>query len=179
MAKLPFVVQPKAKPVTVEIGNEDIGVFEIERRGYLTVAEKSFVDSFVSGSGGMRNLINLSNKIAYKKRLKKETSYIHVMNVLSGKFDSKLDKEIAEEYSQEIADISSEMIEMQNKRGIACATVLLQSRVDPEWTISDTFGIDPELIVQLVELYDKEEAKLKPDEEEGSPEAVAAEIVGK
>ena len=45
MAVLPFVIQPKKNTEIIKIGDEQIGVFEIERKGYLTVAEKSFVEN--------------------------------------------------------------------------------------------------------------------------------------
>ena len=43
MGKLPFVVQPRLKAIKERIGSEDAGYIEIERRGYLTSGEKSFV----------------------------------------------------------------------------------------------------------------------------------------
>ena len=43
MAPLPFVVEPRRKPIVERVGNEESGVIEIERRGYLTTGEKTFV----------------------------------------------------------------------------------------------------------------------------------------
>lgn len=179
MANLPFVVQPKFKPVKVQIGNDEIGIFEIERKGYLTVAEKSFVDNFMSGSGGMREIVNLSNKISIKKKVKKEAAYNIIMNVMGGNIDSRTEKEVADEFSEEIAEISTLMIETQNKRSIAVATILLQSRIDPNWTLEDTFKIDPEMIKELNNFYEQEDAKLRPETEEKEEEELAKEIVGK
>jgi hypothetical protein len=34
MAKLPFVVEPRLKPIIEEIGSEESGKIQIERRGY-------------------------------------------------------------------------------------------------------------------------------------------------
>ena len=44
MRTLPFVVKPKRVFVNVKLGREEIGIIEIEKRGYLTVSEKTFVD---------------------------------------------------------------------------------------------------------------------------------------
>ena len=46
---LPFVVQPRLAPVIEQVGNEESGIFEIERRGYLTVAEKAMVQQATQG----------------------------------------------------------------------------------------------------------------------------------
>lgn len=181
MSKLPFVVQPKAKAVKVKIGNEDTGIFEIERKGYLTVAEKAFVDNFVNGSDAMRGIVNLSNKVSTKKKMKKETAYVVIMNVMQGILDTKIEREIAEEFSDDINTISNEMIETQNKRSLAVATILLQSRVNSEWTLEDTFNLDPEILIQLTDLYNMEESKTRIEEESESKsqEEEAKEVLGK
>ena len=43
MAQLPFIVEPKAKPVQFKIGNDDVGVFEIERRGICLLLRKALL----------------------------------------------------------------------------------------------------------------------------------------
>ena len=74
MANLPFIIQPKSKAINIKIGNEEIGVFEIERRGYLNVAEKSFVEGFTSSSNTVREIVKVSNKISNSTRLSREVS---------------------------------------------------------------------------------------------------------
>jgi hypothetical protein len=60
MKTLPFVVQPKRKFTKVKIGTEQAGVLEIERRGYLTVSEKAFVDGVMQGTDGIAAIVNLA-----------------------------------------------------------------------------------------------------------------------
>ena len=163
MAKLPFIVEPKGKPVLVKIGNDDIGIFEIERRGYLSVAEKSFVESFTSSSGSLREIVKLSNQISNSYKISRENAYKSLMNVMSGDLRSKTEKDIALKYSDDVAELTAMMSEVQSKRMLAVATVLLQSRIDPEWTLDDTLELDPEVLEQLSDLYDLEESKTRPE----------------
>ena len=44
MGKLPFVVAPKLKSKIETLGTEVSGKIEIERKGYLTVGEKGFME---------------------------------------------------------------------------------------------------------------------------------------
>ena len=68
MAKLPFVVAPKVKTSKVRLGTEETGVIEIEKRGYLSVAEKSFVDSVLQQSDGVTQIVKLASQIARNRR---------------------------------------------------------------------------------------------------------------
>lgn len=163
MAKLPFIVEPKAKPVLVRIGNDDIGIFEIERRGYLSVAEKTFVDGFTSSSDSLRNIVRLSGDISNTTKLSREDAYKALMNVMGGNIQTKTEKDISVKFSTQIADLTAGMAEMQSKRLLAIATVLIQSRVSSEWTLDDTLDLDPELLDQLGDLYELEESKTKPE----------------
>ena len=61
---LPFVVQPRLKPVIERIGSEESGVFEIERRGYLSVAEKAIAQQASGGDDSVRQLYVLAGRIA-------------------------------------------------------------------------------------------------------------------
>lgn len=170
MAKLPFIVEPKAKPVKIKIGNEDTGVFEIERRGYLSVAEKSFVDGFTSASGSLREMVKVSNKISSTTKLSREDAYRCLMDVMAGNIHSKMEKDVATTYAEEIGELMTLMSEVQSKRMIAIATILLQSRVSSDWTLDDTMELDPLVLEELSNLYDLEESKKKP-ESELDPEA--------
>ena len=63
-AKLPFLVQPKRQPILERFGDEEIGSIEIERKGYLTVAEKSFMQQSTSGDTALVALQRLASKVA-------------------------------------------------------------------------------------------------------------------
>lgn len=177
MALLPFVVQPKKNVEIVRIGNEDIGVFEIERKGYLTVAEKSFVENVMQGSDGVASMVQLANRVAQKYKTTTENAYLAVGRVLANDSSGKLESKIAAEYSEELAVLTSRLSESMQRRSIACATILLQTRVNQEWAFEDTLGLDPEIVSQLSDLYDREERR--EEVKKVSEEDEAKEIVGK
>ena len=54
--KIPFVVQPNLKPVKEQVGTETSGKIEIERRGYVTVSEKAFVQAATEGDDSQGRL---------------------------------------------------------------------------------------------------------------------------
>ena len=176
MALLPFVVQPKKNTEKIKVGNDEVGVFEIERKGYLSVAEKSFVENVTQGSDGVSSLVRLANQVAKEFKVAPEKAYIAVTDAMSGKSNSKLSVSISEKYGEELAFATSRMAESMQRRSIAAATILLQTRVNHEWTIEDTLQLDPIIVEQLTSLYDREEQR---DPVEVKPVEEAKEIVGK
>jgi len=177
MAVLPFVVQPKKNTEIVRLGNEEIGIIEIERKGYLTVAEKAFVDGVTQGSDGISQMVFLANKVSKEHKTTPEKAYLAITEVMQGQVNTKLQESISSEYASEMAVITAKMTESLQRRAIAAATVLIQTRINHEWSFDDTLTLDPELLEQFVELYDREE-KREPVNAQ-SKEAEAAEIVGK
>ena len=176
MALLPFVVQPKKNTEKIKVGNDEVGVFEIERKGYLSVAEKSFVENVTQGSDGVSSLVRLANQVAKEYKVAPEKAYVAITDAMSGKSESKLASSISEQFADELAFATSRMAESMQRRQIAAATVLIQTRVNHEWTIQDTMDLDPVIVEELGRLYDREEqrepVKIEPVEE-------AKEIVGK
>lgn len=177
MALLPFVVQPKKNTEMVRVGNEEVGIFEIERKGYLSVAEKSFVENVTQGSDGVSSLVRLANKVAVDNKVAAEKAYAAITDAMSGKATSKLASSIAENYEEELAYATSRMSESMQRRSIAAATILIQTRVNHEWTIQDTMELDPLLVEELTSLYDREEQREAIETASSTEEA--KEIVGK
>jgi len=178
MAKLPFVIAPKMKSYPVRLGNEDVGVIEIEKRGYLSVAEKSFVDSVMQGSDGVTSMVRLASKVARAEKISVEKAYNLIVGIIGGSDTSPLATSLSNNFGDEIAEIQSQMIDSMQRKSIACATVLIQSRIDAEWTVDDTMQLQPELLAAFSNFYDEEEQKINPEKSE-DPEEEAAEIVGK
>lgn len=177
MAVLPFVVQPKKNTEIVRLGNEQVGVIEIERKGYLSVAEKTFVDNVMQGSDGVSGLVHLANKVSREQKTTPEKAYLAITEVMSGVSVGKLESIISTEYSEEIAEVSTKMTDAIQRRSIAATTILIQTRINHEWTVADTLTLDPELLTDFTMLYDREEQRepvVKEKEEEE-----AKEIVGK
>ena len=177
MALLPFVVQPKKNTEKIKVGNDELGVFEIERKGYLSVAEKSFVENVTQGSDGVSSIVRLANKISNELKISPEKAYVAITDAMSGRGDAKLSAQIIQNYDDELAYATSRMSESMQRRGIAAATILLQTRVNHEWTIEDTLELDPRIVEELVQLYDREEQR-EPVEKE-DPLEEAKDIVGK
>ena len=177
MALLPFVVQPKKNTEKIKVGNDEVGVFEIERKGYLSVAEKSFVENVTQGSDGVSSLVRLANKVASEFRVAPEKAYAAITDAMSGKSSNKLASQISQQYEEELAYATSRMAESMQRRSIAAATILLQTRVNHEWTLEDTLQLDPQIVEQLTELYDREEQR--EPVEKADPVEEAKEIVGK
>ena len=61
---LPFVVQPRLQPIVEQVGTEESGIIEIERRGYLSVAEKAIAQQAVGGDDSVRKMYVLGGRIA-------------------------------------------------------------------------------------------------------------------
>jgi len=179
MAKLPFVIAPRMKSRLVRLGNEELGVIEIEKRGYLSVAEKSFVDSVMQGSDGVSNMVRLASKVARERKISVEKAYNIIVEIISGKTSDSVSTKVGNDYGDEISDIQSQMIDSMQRKSIACTTVLIQSRIYSEWTVEDTMQLQPELLVEFANLYDEEERKITDTEEKKDPEDEASEIVGK
>lgn len=185
MRSLPFVVKPKRQFANVKIGNESTGIIEIERRGYLTVSEKAFVDGVTQGSDGIASIVSLATRVGSKTKHTTEDAFNGVMKAVQGDLEDPFAARIREEYPDEIGSILSEMTNAMQQRTVAAATILIRSRIDPEWSVDDTLDQDPELIVAFADFYAQEEAGLLPNADElgqgKNPEetSTAAEIVGK
>lgn len=189
MRSLPFVVQPKRVFSKVKIGTDQTGIVEIERRGYLTVSEKAFVDAVMQGTDAITEVVSLANKISISTGHSAEKTYVSVMRAIQGDVDGDAyAARIRSEYPDEISSVISKLAESVQRRSIAASTILIKSRIDPEWTLEDTLNQDPGLIDALAVFYAEEENPelLKNEagnesevESEKESEELASEIVGK
>jgi hypothetical protein len=159
MAKLPFVVQPKLKPIGERIGTDESGVIEIERRGYLTGAEKTFVQQVQQQDGGTLQLVALSRRIAKEKKLALDKAYNVIVTILTGEATGKLAAEIESEYAEDIQRAVNGIAAARSKEDLINAACLLIHRVDPTIDISDVVELHPDLIAGLSALYREEDLK--------------------
>lgn len=144
--KLPFVVEPKREPVMHRIGNEESGVIEIERKGYLTVAEKSFMQQAQAGDMSVLSMHRLAGRIAKKAGLQQSE--------VIAKFGSgELTDPIFEDFEEELVEVVGDMTSFDSRRRMLSAACLLMFRFDADWEISQTMELHPELIDGLYELY--------------------------
>lgn len=169
MAKtLPFVVQPRRKPIKVRIGSEDCGVLEIEARGHLTVAEKFYVNQIINGDKTVSLMIGLSNKIAKRLKRDQKDGYKILTDYLQNNSSNAHRDIIDEDFGSEVQELTGEITRISSMRELAQATIMMRSRVDPDWETDDTLELDTELIDALVKFYNEEERKEFPEIEEST-----------
>lgn len=160
MVKLPFVVQPKRKAIQERIGSEESGYIEIERRGYLTTGEKSFVQQALASDDSTINIISLARKISNDYNVKIEDGYNDVMQIISGlsRGDERLKKIEIENFS-EFSELLSDLSRVQAKEELITAMAMLIYRVNADITIEDVMGYHPDIISDLAKLYKEEESR--------------------
>lgn len=165
---LPFVVQPRLEPVTEVIGTEESGQIEIIRRGYLTVAEKAFIQGTTADDHSIQTLHALARTIA---REQSEDIGV-VVEQLMGSMDRK---EYMAEYEEQILMALTELGRSNERQSMLIATCMLLFRVDTDWTLEQTAELHPDLIEALVLLYKDEDARsLKALEAAAAEKSVAA-----
>lgn len=148
---LPFVVQPKLKPITERIGTEESGIIEIIRRGYLNVAEKAIAQQATQGDDSIRAIYTLGGKIA--RAVGKPVA--EVMNDMM----RTTRPDYMDEYEEEILEQMIEMMAYQERVNLVQATSLIICRVDPGWTIEQSMELHPDLVRDLATLYNEEDQR--------------------
>lgn len=149
--RLPFVVSPRLEPVTETLGTKESGQIKIERKGYLTVAEKAYSKAALQGDESIGAIRRLAFRVS--RETGKDIQDV-LRDVTTGGLDSYL-----EPYGEEIEGCMTLMTSYQERRAIIAATTLLVYRVDPEWGIDDTLAMHPDLRDALHLLYEEEEVK--------------------
>lgn len=159
MRNLPFVVEPRRKPEVVRIGTEDTGIFEIERRGYLTVTEKASFQQVSTNKEGAQALRTLAKNISEGQKMPLDKANELLMKVLqSAKLTAKEEK-VMDQYTLELLEVLEVFRRESIHTQMIMATVLLVSRVDKDWSFDDTVQLDMSMIEALSELYQAEDAK--------------------
>ena len=160
MAKLPFVVEPRLKPILEVIGTDDSGKIEIQRRGFLSAGEKAFVSNGTQNDDVSELMLNLVRKVCSKFKLDIKDAYEVTAQVISGvPEDEKLAEKIRQAFSEEVTAVITAAINSSARSSFLKAFCLLLYRVDAELTAEDVMDVHPDIIEGLVGLYDDEEAK--------------------
>ncbi len=149
--KLPFVVQPRLKPIIETVGTEESGKIEIERRGYLTVGEKAFAQAVSSSDGSISELFTLVQSIAKESGNPSEVVF---KDIQSNEGADYLDP-----YRERLTEKMLSLSAYEERHKLVGATALLVSRINSSWTAEDTMELHPDLIQGLYELYEDEEKK--------------------
>ena len=175
MIKLPFVVEPRRQPILEKVGTEESGMIEVERRGYLTTGEKSFVQQVQQMDSGSNEIITLSRQVARRYALGMDKAYMLVLQIISAGAaaddkEAALISEIEQEFAEELTMVVKGMATAQMREDLVLAACLLQYRVNGEFALSDISGIHPDLIAGLAQLYREEEARMVSAFQEDEPE---------
>lgn len=157
MAKLPFIVEPRLKPIVELIGSEESGKIEVERRGYLTASEKAFVQAQVENDDSTQQLVALTREVGLKLKCDMQAAYQLTTEVMQGQVNGKKHQIVAEEFGGKINEILSSMTTMSERKRLVAALAMLIYRVDPEFSADDLVQLHPDLIEGLADLYQDEE----------------------
>lgn len=142
------------------VGSEESGQFELERRGYLTTGEKAFVQQVRQSDDSSVKLIALARRIALKYSIDPQAAYEAVLGTAGGEIkDPKLVKKVEIEFADEIAEVFNSLALNQSRDEMVIATCMMMYRHDPEWTGKDTVELHPDIVRDIVKLYQLEEAR--------------------
>lgn len=161
MATLPFVVQPRRKPILERVGSEESGVIEVERRGYLTAGEKAFVQQVQQFDNGTTEIVTVSRRVARKYSLGMDKAYNLVLAIISNGTaeDTELASQVEEEFAEELTNVLKSLSAGQVREELIMSACLLKYRVDADFDIGVISSIHPDLISGLAKLYREEEAR--------------------
>lgn len=148
---LPFIVQPRLQPIIERLGNEDSGVIEIRRQGYLSVTEKTIVDQVTADMSDQGEMIAAVKAIAEGEG--------RTISDIFDELQNSEDNSLMNKYAMEIASASSSAKSQEDKVRVISATALLLCRIDANWTVEDTMNLHPDLIDELALLYKEEDQR--------------------
>lgn len=159
MAKLPFVVEPRLKPIVELVGSEESGKIEIERRGYLSAGERAFVGSSMASSDTASSIISIVRQIAKQYKMDMQECYGMITNILTVGAEGEQATEIAAKYQEELTAITNAMIAQEQRAEVVKAYCMLLYRIDATMTAEDAMALHPDLLAGLAALYNDEERK--------------------
>lgn len=148
---LPFVVAPRLAPIKEQIGTEDSGIIEIERKGYLTVAEKSIVQGAMKDDTSMSEVFLIARGIAAAEGITAQQVFSDL--------GSEEPKEYVERHSERLAEAMGKLQAYDERTRLVAVTALLMTRVDPTWDPGDTSGLHPDMLAAIYALYQEEDRK--------------------
>jgi hypothetical protein len=179
MAKLPFVVEPRRKPIIERIGTEESGIIEIERRGYLTTGEKAFFQQVQQYDSGTTEIVTVSRRIARRHSLGMDKAYNIAIGIISGAKNTNPNEadlviSIEEEFAEDLTNVVKGLAASQVREELVMAACLLRYRIDPDFGIESISKIHPDLINGLAALYREEDRRSIEAFKEEADEAEAA-----
>lgn len=158
MTKLPFVVSPRLKPITEQIGSEDSGKIEIQRYGYLTAGERSFMQSNSTEEQMLSEVLGLTRKVGKKYSLDMKAAYDMVMTAMTDQSDESA-SQIWEDFADELSGVTGSMLRQEQTKKILKALCMCVYRINAEIVVDDIIQLHDDIVDGLASLYDDEERK--------------------
>jgi len=158
MTKLPFVVSPRLKPIKELVGSDDSGIIEIERYGYLTAGERSFMQSNSTEEKTLSEVLSLTRKVGKAYSLDMKQSYELVMTAMTDQSDQEASK-VWDDFNVELGDLTGQLMRQEETKKILKALCLCVYRIDAEITVDDIIKLHDDIVDGLVRLFNDEEAK--------------------
>ena len=176
---LPFITPP-APRTTRQIGNEQVGVLEVEVRGGLTVGESATISELLAQeqSAFVRGA-QIADAIAKEESISLTEAFQLIENAIAGRpLEPEADL-IRVRHAERIAEVARVYAKAGQANLKATVTALVRSRCNlPAWTLDDTRKMDKPLFDGLWQLAQDEQAaeelpSTPPSEEElGKPQPV-------
>lgn len=160
MRDLPFLVKPRLQPITETLGNEDIGQIKIERRGFLSVSEKVFLQHASFQEGITEGVLELVRKVGKEMSIGMEQANRIVLAALQGEplADEHYDK-VNSKYRKHLDSLTLRAMASEGQMTYIRALCMLIYRVDPEVDMEDLENLHPNLVEALATLCLEEEAR--------------------
>ena len=170
MSKLPFVVAPRLNSRIETIGSDISGKIEIERKGFLSVGEKSFMSNVSAQDDVLKLVMKVSRAVASEYKLGQQDAYQQV--VLAVTEPEKCSHPVYDKFADEIAELATIMMAAEQKKQLMAAYCMLLYRVSEEISMDDVISLHEDLVDALADLYIDEESKslarlVDEDKEEG------------
>ena len=178
-SKLPFVVAPKVSSRIETLGTDVSGKIKIERKGFLTVGEKSFMASANSQDTVIQSVMKISRAVSKKYKINQQEAYEQV--VLAVTEPDKCSHPVYDDFSEGIAELATDMMIAEQRKQLMAAFCMPLYRVGDDITMDDVTGLHEDLVEALAKLYLDEEKKsverlIRDDEEEKLENADVEEV---
>ena len=157
MGKLPFVVAPKVNSRIETLGTDVSGKIEIERKGFLTVGEKGFMANVNSQDAVLKAVMKLSRQVSKQYGIGQQEAYQEVVNAVTDPQSTHFP--VFDDYSSEIAELTNQMMQQEQRKTLMMAFCMLLYRVNDELEIDDVIDLHEDLVGELAQLYLDEESK--------------------
>jgi hypothetical protein len=123
------VINRKSRSEVVAIGNEDIGVIYLEKRGFISVGERMEIDEYEAGKNkGKIVATKLIGRIAKDKGISTEEAQ-ELLSPTPVNGVAVDNNEIIYEYPDEFAELQSLSVINGNSLSVTIATIFIQNRV--------------------------------------------------